>query len=148
MFSNSGILKYKYANSNDNPLVMNISSSIVGNSSDPSIFGPPFWFVLHNGIHSYPKSPTPFIRNSMKQLLMNLPLLVPCINCKEHFYDFLRHSNLDEAVMSRESLFAFFVRIHNYVNRRYGKPEMSLSDAKKLYGFDSVTGPTIRINYI
>lgn len=126
---------------------MSITKSLVGNSSDPNIFGPPFWFVLHNGVNSYPKNPTPFVRDGMKQLLINLPLLVPCITCKEHFYHFLRRADLDKAVASKEDIFAFFVKIHNYVNIRYGKREVSLQEAKDMYGFDSPFGSAIRITY-
>lgn len=126
---------------------MNITTSLVGNTNEPDIFGPPFWFVLHNGIHSYPRRPTPYVKEGMKQLLINLPLIVPCLNCKEHFYDFLRKSNLDEAVSSRDALFTFFVNIHNYVNKRYGKREMSIQEAKRLYGFDQLNGSIMRITY-
>lgn len=126
---------------------MNITTSLVGTSSAPEIFGPPFWFVLHNGIHSYPRNPTPFVREGMKQLLSTLYLLVPCITCKEHLYTFIQTANLDNAVSSKDALFSFFVDIHNYVNRRYGKKEMNIYDAKKLYGFDTVNGPIMRITY-
>jgi hypothetical protein len=84
----------------------------------------------------------------MKQLLSTLPLLVPCVSCKEHFYSFIRQTDLDKVVSSRESLFEYFVNVHNYVNRRYGKPEMSIAQAKKLYGFDKPgVGSSIRITY-
>lgn len=132
---------------NDSDLTMTISSSIVGSSSDPNVFGPPFWFVLHNAAVTYPVTPTPYVKNGMIQLLTNLPLIVPCIYCREHFYTFLTHANLSAAVESKESLFGFFVTIHNYVNKRYGKNEISLIDAKRLYGFDNPKGSTVRITY-
>jgi hypothetical protein len=84
----------------------------------------------------------------MKLLLQNISLLVPCTTCKEHFYTYLNSINLDNVVESRENLFAFFVNVHNYVNRRYRKPEMSLEEAKALYGFDRPNvGSMIRITY-
>lgn len=137
-----------YAYVTNKPMInMTVSSSFVGKSSDPNIFGPPFWFVLHNAANSYPNQPTQWIREGMKQLLINLPLLVPCINCKEHFYNLLRTTNLNTVVSSKENLFAFFVETHNYVNRRYGKSEMTVNEAKELYGFDTPAGTNMRITY-
>lgn len=133
---------------NDNPMMhVNISSSLIGNSRNPDIFGPPLWFVLHNAATCYAKRPNAFTRQGMKQLLTNLHQLVPCNTCKEHFHDWLLETNLDDVVSSKEKLFAFFVDTHNYVNRRYGKPEMSVKAAKELYGFDKPTGTNIRITY-
>lgn len=124
----------------------NVDRTRVGHNRDPELFGPSFWFTLHNGAATYPNAPTSWIRQSTKQLLISLPILIPCINCREHFFNFVRASNLDAAVSSRENLFAYFVNAHNYVNSRYGKPVISLADAKKMYGFD--TGQVlVRINY-
>lgn len=140
-------MKYPYQQTNHTDLTMNVSSSIVGSSSDPNVFGPPFWFVLHNAAVMYPVTPTNYVKNGMIQLLANLPLIVPCIYCREHFYSFITEANLNAAVASKESLFSFFVSIHNYVNRRYGKNEISLDEAKELYGFDNPKGSSVRITY-
>lgn len=127
---------------------MNISYSIVGSSVDPSIFGPAMWFTFHNGAVQYPNRPTEFIKHGMKQFLLNVPIMIPCISCREHFYTLLSHTDLDQVVSSREALFKFWVDAHNYVNKRYGKPVISLRDAKDLYGFnDPSTGSFIRIKY-
>ena len=84
----------------------------------------------------------------MKKLIANMPLLIPCTTCKEHFFTFLKTVNFDRITSSKESLFKFFVDAHNYVNERFRKPEMSLSDAKKMYGFDKPgVGSMIRITY-
>lgn len=134
----------------DIPLRMSIQrgdvSTNIGSTHDPEIFGPSFWFTLHNGATNYANLPTDFVKNGMKSLLINLPLLVPCINCREHFYAFLTRCNLDLAVSSRDQLFEFFNDIHNYVNSRYGKPSMSLEDAKRLYGFNN-NGTLMKISY-
>ena len=141
------LVRYPERSNEPDPLTMKISSSIVGFSSDPDIFGPPFWFVLHNAAVTYPRNPTLFVKNGMKSLLLNLPLLVPCINCREHFSSFLNNTNLDNVVKSKDTIFTFFVNVHNYVNKRTGKREMSVDEAKVLYGFDRPGGTTMRIKY-
>jgi hypothetical protein len=125
-----------------------ITSAVVGSSYDPTIFGPSLWFVLHNGATAYPALPTPYVREGMRQLLTTMPLLVPCATCREHFYAFLKACDLNAAVQSRESLFAFLVAAHNYVNARYGKPTMSVAEAKAMYGYDNIgRGSRVRLTY-
>jgi hypothetical protein len=127
---------------------MDVSNVMTGSTTNPDIFGPALWFTLHNSAVVYPRKPTEYIRSGMKNILINLPLIIPCVNCKEHFYDFVHRADLDKAVSSRENLFSFWVDVHNYVNRRYRRPEMSLVDAKRLYGFDTPErGATMRITY-
>lgn len=127
---------------------MNITYSVTGTSTDPSIFGPAMWFTFHNGAILYPKRPTDYVKHGMKQFIYNVPLIIPCLSCKEHMYDFLNRTDLDAAVSSRESLFKFWVDIHNYVNKRYGKRQISLNEAKAIYGFDKPEiGSPIRISY-
>lgn len=137
---------YSHNQHNAKIINFNIDTTRVGYNRDPEMFGPSFWFTLHNGAAAYPVSPTPWIRASTKQLLISLPILIPCINCREHFFNFVRSSNLDDAVASRDKLFDYFVRAHNYVNARYGKPIMSIDEAKRMYGFD--TGKVlVKLNY-
>ena len=138
---------YAKANQFQKPIDMKITTTTKGSSYDPDAFGPAFWFTLHNSAATYPNKPTKVIQQSMKELLTNLPLLVPCVICKEHFYNFIKYSDLDNVTANRENLFRYFVDVHNYVNRRYKKTEMSLNDAKKIYGFDNPNGSSIRITY-
>ncbi|MGL4356644.1 MAG: FAD-linked sulfhydryl oxidase [Aeromonas popoffii] len=127
---------------------MKISYSEIGSTTQPAIFGPAMWFTFHNGAVLYPKHPHPCTKYGMKQLLINMPLMIPCLNCKEHFYNFIRNADLDKAVSSRDELFKFWVDVHNYVNGRYGKPIVSLEEAKQLYGFyKPEVGSRIRITY-
>lgn len=139
---------YAQANQFQKPIDMEITTSTQGSSYDPAAFGPAFWFTIHNAATTYPNRPTNIIQEGMTQLLINLPLLVPCVVCKEHFHHFIKNSNLDYVTSSRENLFKYFVDIHNYVNRRHRKPEMSLIEAKNIYGFDNPgIGSSIRITY-
>lgn len=140
-----------YARANElyqQPIEVNVTTTTQGSSYDPDVFGPAFWFTIHNTTTTYPNRPTTFVQEGMKNLILNMPLLIPCINCKEHFFTFLRGSNLNAATESKESLFRFFVDAHNYINKRFGKPVMSLSEAKKMYGYDKPgVGSMVRITY-
>lgn len=127
---------------------MTLIPTINGVATDPKIFGPPLWFILHNSAVMYPELPTVFIQNSMIRLIESLHLLIPCKACKEHFCDFIRYTNLKRVTSSRHYLFQFFVDVHNFVNKRHQKPEMDLETAKRIYSFDAPEkGALVGIKY-
>lgn len=129
------------------PLEMRVGKSVVGNSFEPDMFGPSFWFTLHNGAAAYPEHPTPQIQQGMRMFIMGLPVMIPCTLCKEHAFEYIRNHDLNYETSSRERLFAFFNRFHNFANARFNKREMPLTEAKQLYGFGSVRGGRMRITY-
>ncbi|ASZ85140.1 160L [Cherax quadricarinatus iridovirus] len=134
-----------YKNSNVN---MSIRYKTHGSSYDPESFGPAFWFTLHNGVTAYPDKPTKYIQGEMIKLISALHVLIPCAKCKEHFYTYISSTDLNKITSSRENLFEFFVNVHNFVNKRNFKPQMSLQDAKRLYGFNDRThGSSVYITY-
>ena len=105
----------------------------------PDVFGPPMWFTLHNGAAHYPVKASAITAERMKGFIMGLPVMIPCETCSNHATAHIESNfkKLDYIVSGREQLFKFFVDFHNYVNARYGKPQMSLEDAYKIY-----TSPT------
>ena len=102
---------------------------------NPEVWGSAFWFSLHNGANHYALNASPCVIERTKGFIRGLPLMIPCISCKAEASCYVdsRDHELDEICRTRSNLFAFYVDFHNFVNQRYGKPEMSLEDAKKLY---------------
>ena len=105
------------------------------NSGDPDVWGPAFWFSLHNGAVRYPKKASPLWAERMKHFILGIPVMVPCEKCSDHATAYIesRYDDLDRVVQGRATLFPFLVDFHNYVNRRYNKAEMSLVEAERLY---------------
>lgn len=105
------------------------------NTSDPEVWGPSFWFTLHNGSSRYPLKPSPICKERMRGFIMGMSMMIPCEICSDHANAHIESNweNMDKIVSSRDELFKFFWEFHNKVNKRYNKPEMSLEDAKKLY---------------
>jgi hypothetical protein len=56
---------------------------------------------------------------------------VPCGDCRAGFLELLEKHPPD--LSSREAYFAWTVALHNAVNRKLGKPEMSVEDARKIH---------------
>lgn len=101
----------------------------------PEIFGPPFWFTLHNGAAHYPIKASVVCMQRMKGFILGIPVMLPCETCSDHATAYIesQREKLDYIVSGREPLFEFLVNMHNYVNRRFGKPEITPSDALKIY---------------
>ena len=106
-----------------------------GNGTSPDVFGPPFWFTLHNGANKYPENPNKIVQKKMKDFIIAIPIMLPCLKCKDHATSYIEShlEKLDEIVSSRKNLFNFFVDFHNYVNKKYDKRMFTYEEANKLY---------------
>ncbi len=102
---------------------------------DPDVWGPAFWFSLHNGANHYPLEASPCVIDRTVGFIKGLPMMLPCIECKEHANRFIaeHESSLHAVCKTRDSLFKFYVDFHNSVNERKRKPTMSVAAAKQLY---------------
>jgi len=143
------VVKKMYAKAIDIPSInMRVASTTQGSSYDPGSFGPALWFSLHNAATTYPDNPDFATKQSMKHLLNNMYLLIPCQLCRLHWNKTLANTNLDLVVSSRETLFAFLIHAHNVVNTMTKKPLMSLEQAKDIYGYYRPgIGSSVRISY-
>jgi hypothetical protein len=106
-----------------------------GNGSSPDVFGPPFWFTLHNGASKYPDNPNKIVQKKMKDFVIAIPIMLPCLKCKDHATSFIESNleKLDDIVSSKKNLFNFFVDFHNYVNKSYNKKIYTYEEAFELY---------------
>jgi hypothetical protein len=96
---------------------------------EPEVWGPSYWTTLHYMSSSYDNTPNLNIKSTMKNFIYSLPVFLPCKECQDHAFAFIKLSNLDKAVENRKELFIFFYTFHNEVNKRLNKPLMKLSDA-------------------
>jgi hypothetical protein len=111
------------------------SKTEYSNHIHPTVWGPPFWFTLHNSAASYPINPSSHCAKRMKGFILGIPVMLPCEKCKVHAISYIdqHYDDLDKIVSSRDELFSFFVSFHNNVNKRNGKALMSKEDAMILY---------------
>jgi hypothetical protein len=104
------------------------------NTQTPEVFGPAFWFTLHNGTVHLPQILSPISANRIKGFLKGVPEMVPCTDCSEHARAFIEAnmSRIDN-IQKGEDAFRLTVDFHNYVNTRLNKPIMSYDTARALY---------------
>ena len=127
--------KIEPSQSNDVELDIKWETLNYTNSADPEVWGPSFWFILHNGAVRYPEKASPLWKERMRNFIISMPVMIPCEKCADHAMAYIEANwkNLDNIVSGRKNLFNFFVDMHNMVNKRYGKPIMSYEEAYKLY---------------
>jgi len=102
---------------------------------DPTVWGPIFWFSLHNGAAKYPENPSKHTQEKIKGFIMGIPYMLPCEECSEHAKDFIEKNknNLDNIVKDRDSYFKFTYDLHDNTNDIVGNKKISLDEAKKIY---------------
>lgn len=98
-------------------------------SSRPSVWGPKFWYILHNSSVFYPKHPTRLAMMRMIQFLQSIPYLLPCSDCRNHAIDYMNHLSNEtmlDKVSSQKKLIQFLVDFHNHVNIRTNKQKVNI----------------------
>ena len=103
------------------------------NLSNPEVWGPSFWFTLHNCANNYPISANNIYKKYTKGFIEGIPFMIPCTSCSEHAKIFIQNHDLDIVCSGRDEMFKFFWSFHNAVNKRTGKTEIPLEDVKKMY---------------
>ena len=93
----------------------------------PEIWGPLFWSTFHIVSLGYPESPTFAEKRAAKEFFNSMIFLLPCPVCKEHFSDVLKTLPVETWLDNRSSLTEWVWMLHNRVNARLGKPEISKS---------------------
>lgn len=85
----------------------------------PSKWGPHFWATLHIaclGCQDY---------KALSEFVEGYVYIIPCLSCRQHFEQVLVENPIPEA----DDFFKWSVDVHNIVNKRLGKPEVSYEDA-------------------
>ena len=87
------------------PTTMTVRYKMLPNANpgDPAVWGPAFWFSMHNGAERYPIKAAPLWAKRMKHFILGIPVMVPCENCADHATAYIESRNdLNEVVKSRE----------------------------------------------
>lgn len=95
-------------------------------------WGTAAWKFLHTLTFDYPENPSLQQQISAEQLFMSLKDLLPCDECRSYYKDEIGNQPVD--TKSKLALSSWLVDIHNRVNIRLGKPQMTFDAAKLLYG--------------
>ena len=95
------------------------------------IWGNAGWTFSHIITFAYPPEPTEKQKQSALQYFTSLEDILPCQKCQMHYQKLLKEYPPD--VTSQDTLSKWFVFIHNQVNQRLGKPEVTYDEAKTYF---------------
>ena len=95
---------------------------------DPNIWGPHYWFFLHTISMTYPIRPNALTKKKYYEFIQNLPLFIPVEKISTEFSKLIDESPITPYLDNRESLIRWMHFIHNKINQKLEKPELSLND--------------------
>ena len=93
---------------------------------DPNIWGPRYWFFLHTAAMSYPIKPNDTIRKKFYDFIHNFPILMLDPKIASSFSDLLEKYPVSPYLDSKDSLVRWTHFIHNKINKKLEKDQISL----------------------
>lgn len=100
---------------------------------EPEIWGPHYWFFLHTVSESYPVHPTSVTKKKYYDLILNFPLFIPNQEIGNKFSQMLDKYPVSPYLDSRDSFVRWVHFIHNRMNTKLGKEQMSMEVALEKY---------------
>ena len=100
-----------------------------------SVWGPPFWHVLHTISFNYPVKPTIDDKKYYKDFIINLQHVLPCKYCRINLANNFKKKPLQMCHMeSRETFSRYVYELHETVNKMLGKKSnLSYCDVRERY---------------
>ena len=109
--------------------------------NNPSNWGRRAWKRFHIKSLYYPDNPTVYEKYDAKNFYeLEFSKYIKCTSCKTHYNQIIKQYPI--RLESRIALFYWTVDIHNLVNKKLGKPQISHLDAYKLWFGTGVTNST------
>lgn len=97
---------------------------------NPKVWGPPVWTALHLIALGYPSDPDGPTRDAYRAFFASVGPVLPCAMCGDHYADNLVALPIDSALASGgRALFDWTVALHNRVNVKTGKRELTPDEA-------------------
>lgn len=100
----------------------------------PDIWGKHLWFSIHFIALGYPQEPSSINVRDYKIYFENFHRMIPCVFCSLGYVQHITERPLDLSDLNdKKSLFKWTVDIHNLVNKKLNKPQMSHEAAWDFY---------------
>ena len=88
---------------------------------------------MHICALGYPLKPTYGHKKAAKEFYEALAFLIPCPICRDHYVEFLKQMPITPFLDRRDDLFKWTVALHNKVNEKLGKPQVSELESIEFY---------------
>ena len=95
---------------------------------NPDVWGPHYWHFLHTIAMTYPQTPTEAVKKKYYELLQNFDLFIPINSVGKHYRALLHNYPITPYLDNKESLVRWMHFMHNKINERLEKPQITLHD--------------------
>lgn len=95
---------------------------------DPTVWGPHYWFFLHTISMSYPNRPNAITKKKYYEFIQNLPLFIPVESISGEVTKLLDEYPVTPYLDNRESFVRWVWFIHNKINQKLDKPQITLNE--------------------
>ena len=95
---------------------------------NPNIWGPKYWFFFHTITLNYPNYPNSVTKKKYYDFVQNIPLFIPVESMAGEFSKLLDQYPVQPYLDNKESFIRWMWFIHNKINKKLEKPQISLND--------------------
>jgi len=95
---------------------------------DPKIWGPHYWFFIHTVAMTYPHHPNTITKKKYYEFVQNLPLFLPVQEISSEFSKLIDKYPITPYLDNRDSFIRWTHFIHNKINQKLEKPQISLNE--------------------
>jgi hypothetical protein len=95
---------------------------------DPRVWGPHYWHVLHTIALTYPNHPNAITKKKYYEFINTLPVFIPIESMSSDFSKLLNLYPVQPYLDNRENFVKWVWFIHNKINEKLEKPQISLND--------------------
>lgn len=99
----------------------------------PEVWGPHYWFFLMTIALSYPLVPNEVTKKKYYEFIQNFPLFIPNEEIAKDFDAMLNMYPVTPYLDGRESFILWVIFIHNKINAKLEKKELSRENALENY---------------
>ena len=108
----------------------------------PEVWGTHYWFFLMTSALTYPDHVNAVTKRKYYDLIQNIPVFIPNAEISKNFSELLNKYPVTPYLDNRDSFVHWIVFIHNKVNAKLGKREITMDEAMDQY-FRQMVPPTI-----
>ena len=95
---------------------------------DPKVWGPHYWFFLNTVAMTYPHHPNTVTKKKYYEFIQNLPLFLPVQEISSEFSKLIDKYPITPYLDNRDSFIRLTHFIHNKINQKLEKPQISLNE--------------------
>jgi len=100
---------------------------------DPKVWGPHMWFFINTIAMTYPNRPNAITKKKYYDFMQNLPMFIPIEHMSGEFSKLLDEYPIQPYLDTKESFIRWIWFIHNKINEKLEKPQITLNDFYKQY---------------